>query len=795
MSSTLLQRLVRDDFGVDASLIVSGLLQRGALSMGDLKGLVGVPWTTLRNTVILLYKHQVLNVDLFKVPVPHGMNNGVALEPGTGSVSVKYSANVDGIFARLRQARYLMLVESLFGPVARRIVYQTVVSGWISEDDCLNAAAVNAGIPSDVALIIEGRPGSGVGGNTTVLRTLQELKAAWNELLVEGVLVRVLPFAELQPREAETGGGRGAGWKGGLGGTGRGGGGDKDSGAGGTNLMGTTVRKRKGPPKRVMTRATDAQSHSLMAVAGFPSASASASTAAMDPFFQETQDAQGTHGTLANTSPKRPVSKKAKVADAEQTLFTDTSEAESGVTSVSASGVGAAAKAKAKAPERGMGLAGAKTGGRAGAKGKTMAAAKSAGPRRSESGEGLEGQAKHKSFYELLGEGTRDEGAIIKAGGTSLDDGGLNTDGGGLSTDGGVDGVDGLDGGGGIDGMEGVGKRKSKNVYRVSVERLNFIIAKQIIESFICIRWGSQIILRMLVQALVQQARRGASGELVCQEAPFETICQAVVECAARQNKRAARSKGGGGLHVPELESVKILQVLDNMCKHSDRFVRLIRREGGVAYQLNWRRAALCLQRHVLTQALKVRFGGGAARVYNLLLDGDGKGQQLLRQRGGDNTQSLAAAHLKYTRFWYDSEVADIALMSPSNARQHLLDLAESGFIQAHQSDVVATSTGSGSASATAGGAAGLAAKQHMWAFGVREGLAHYTYTNGLIQYFLNLFERKATEVEKLQALAFQASRLTETKQLQQTKREVAEDILEASIAAIDQPFFIFTQL
>ena len=121
VEAALLQRLVKDDLGVDAATVVCVLLQRGAMQMAELKELTGFEWKLLRNLCVLLYKQQVIVVQVH-----------TATQDKDTRLTIKYAANKAGIYARLRHARYLMLIENLYGPGARLLALQSVKHGWLS---------------------------------------------------------------------------------------------------------------------------------------------------------------------------------------------------------------------------------------------------------------------------------------------------------------------------------------------------------------------------------------------------------------------------------------------------------------------------------------------------------------------------------------------------------------------------------------------------------------------------------------------------------------------------------------
>eukprot|EP01054_Gregarina_sp_Poly1_P008779 Gregarina_sp_Poly_1__8778@NODE_526_length_7686_cov_239_700617_g417_i0_p1_GENE_NODE_526_length_7686_cov_239_700617_g417_i0NODE_526_length_7686_cov_239_700617_g417_i0_p1_ORF_typecomplete_len631_score87_25HTH_9/PF08221_11/4_1e06HTH_9/PF08221_11/2_6e02HTH_9/PF08221_11/25TFIIE_alpha/PF02002_17/0_0067TFIIE_alpha/PF02002_17/0_19TFIIE_alpha/PF02002_17/80TFIIE_alpha/PF02002_17/9_1e02RNA_pol_Rpc82/PF05645_13/68RNA_pol_Rpc82/PF05645_13/4_4e06RNA_pol_Rpc82/PF05645_13/2_1RNA_pol_Rpc82/PF05645_13/8_9e02HTH_12 len=320
-------------------------------------------------------------------------------------------------------------------------------------------------------------------------------------------------------------------------------------------------------------------------------------------------------------------------------------------------------------------------------------------------------------------------------------------------------------------------------VLRANVNFLNMELYKQTLENFIALRWSNFPLVRMIVRTLLANARRSGS-RIQCPPMTFDQCCQGVNENIKKENKTLATKEGGRQLAY--YASTKILQSLDGLDKHKDRFVKRVRRDNSETYQVDWEHVSNVLRHRLVTQIITTRFGICAARVYSLTLDSDGGGESAIRaQSGSDTAFNDAAVYQKYSRFWNDSEVSDLALVSPQMARRHLCELADAGFLRAHLADAVGAIPPTAATPAT----------KHCFVYGAREDMGYRTAINLCYQMTLNLLERKAVEVEKLQRVAMKSANLTQAELYEQKLRELAEDSLEASLSAVDQGLMIAREL
>ena len=120
------------------------------------------------------------------------------------------------------------------------------------------------------------------------------------------------------------------------------------------------------------------------------------------------------------------------------------------------------------------------------------------------------------------------------------------------------------------------------------------------------------------------------------------------------------------------------------------------------------------------------------------------------RMRGQvDPGSNDTSTYLKYRRFWNDQEVSECALLSPQTARRCLTELAEAKYLRAHLADVVNVPP------PVIGGSGGNPALlKHSFVYGGTEPEANKVVLEQAYKVILNLMERKAVEVEKLQILA-----------------------------------------
>eukprot|EP01056_Protomagalhaensia_sp_Gyna25_P000637 Protomagalhaensia_sp_Gyna_25__636@NODE_129_length_5021_cov_1218_892413_g19_i3_p1_GENE_NODE_129_length_5021_cov_1218_892413_g19_i3NODE_129_length_5021_cov_1218_892413_g19_i3_p1_ORF_typecomplete_len618_score99_90HTH_9/PF08221_11/5_9e09HTH_9/PF08221_11/7_1e02HTH_9/PF08221_11/5_1e03RNA_pol_Rpc82/PF05645_13/0_0022RNA_pol_Rpc82/PF05645_13/0_054RNA_pol_Rpc82/PF05645_13/2_5e03TFIIE_alpha/PF02002_17/0_095TFIIE_alpha/PF02002_17/6e02TFIIE_alpha/PF02002_17/2_6e03HTH_20/PF12840_7/1_6e04HTH_20/PF12840_7/0_2Le len=319
-------------------------------------------------------------------------------------------------------------------------------------------------------------------------------------------------------------------------------------------------------------------------------------------------------------------------------------------------------------------------------------------------------------------------------------------------------------------------------VLRVNLNFLNLEIYKQTVENFISLRWSNFPLVRMIVRTLLLNARR-SGHQIICSPMSFENICIGVNESIKKENiAMAARGQG----QLAYFQSTKILQSLDGLDKHKDRFVKRIRRDNAETYQVDWQHVAEVLRHRFITQVVTTRYGLTAARVYALVLDSDGLGQAAIRaQTGGEEVYNDAAVYQNYSRFWNDGEVSDLGLVSPQVARRHLAELADSGFIRAHLADAV------GAIPPTAT----VPTAKHCFVYGTREEFGARAAVNLCFQMALNVLERKSAEVEKLQRVVLKSTQLTQSEMYEQKLRELAEDSLEASLFAVDEGIMICRDL
>eukprot|EP01053_Blabericola_migrator_P006392 Blabericola_migrator_1__6391@NODE_321_length_9828_cov_184_816720_g260_i0_p3_GENE_NODE_321_length_9828_cov_184_816720_g260_i0NODE_321_length_9828_cov_184_816720_g260_i0_p3_ORF_typecomplete_len642_score134_29HTH_9/PF08221_11/6_6e09HTH_9/PF08221_11/9_6e02RNA_pol_Rpc82/PF05645_13/0_00057RNA_pol_Rpc82/PF05645_13/0_6TFIIE_alpha/PF02002_17/0_043TFIIE_alpha/PF02002_17/4_1e03TFIIE_alpha/PF02002_17/1_8e03TFIIE_alpha/PF02002_17/4_9e03TFIIE_alpha/PF02002_17/81HTH_DeoR/PF08220_12/0_0012HTH_20/PF12840_7/6_6e0 len=322
----------------------------------------------------------------------------------------------------------------------------------------------------------------------------------------------------------------------------------------------------------------------------------------------------------------------------------------------------------------------------------------------------------------------------------------------------------------------------SDAVFRANLNFLNLEIFKQTIENFISLRWSNMSLVRMITRTLLSNARR-SGYQIVCVPMNFEQLCQGINESLKKENKLLAAQ---GLPLLPYFQSTKILQSLDGLDKHKDRFVKRIRRDNSETYVVDWPRVAEILRHRLVTQVITTRYGLSAARVYSLTLDAEGTGYAALKAlTGGDDTYNDAAVYQNYSRFWNDNEISELGLVSPQTARRHLAELADAGFLRAHLADAV----GAVPASATA------PTMKHCFVYGTREDIGTRAALTLCYQMCLNVLERKAVEVEKLQKVALKPTQLSAAERYEQKLRELAEDSLEASLFAIDQGLMIVRDL
>lgn len=124
-------------------------------------------------------------------------------------------------------------------------------------------------------------------------------------------------------------------------------------------------------------------------------------------------------------------------------------------------------------------------------------------------------------------------------------------------------------------------------VFRVNTEFLTNEIHKQVIENFVALRWGNLPLVRMITRALVTGCRR-VGDRVYAQALPLEQVCIAVAKAAKGTDHN--------------WDSNTIFLAIDGLSRHSDKFVKAIKKDCGTAFQLDWDRIRHVLQRRVTNQ-------------------------------------------------------------------------------------------------------------------------------------------------------------------------------------------------
>lgn len=304
--------------------------------------------------------------------------------------------------------------------------------------------------------------------------------------------------------------------------------------------------------------------------------------------------------------------------------------------------------------------------------------------------------------------------------------------------------------------LSGADELEDGAILAAKFDRINLEIYKHLAEDFIAIRWQNLTVVRMIARAMLRSLRKHGS-QYDTQAMGFEEICMTVTTCVEEENDRLPIDT-----KIACPDSKQLFSTLDSVSRHSDKLLRGIRKgmygirfvhflkDGSSAFQVDWERLRDFLRRRVAKQMIETRFGLSAARIFALILDADMGTGGSRASASQDSAANDTAIFLKYTRFWNDQEVSDQTLVSPTMARRHLMELADSGFLRSHQADVVGAIPPSASANN-----ASLSAK-HCYVFGANDTIMLQIMKESLMKTILNIMERKAMEVEKLQKLAMQ---------------------------------------
>jgi len=133
MSESLIQLLIREDFGDTCAMVANLILQNGELSLIDIIAQTKLPFDEIKNVLVVLIKHNII-IFLNKANPP---NVDQATGPSDLIEDFVYRVSVKDVLYRLRFAKILHHIGTIYGGLVQTVMEQFIENGRLTVSDIL----------------------------------------------------------------------------------------------------------------------------------------------------------------------------------------------------------------------------------------------------------------------------------------------------------------------------------------------------------------------------------------------------------------------------------------------------------------------------------------------------------------------------------------------------------------------------------------------------------------------------------------------------------------------------------
>jgi len=133
MSESLIQLLIREDFGDTCAMVANLILQNGELSLIDIIAQTKLPFDEIKNVLVVLIKHNII-IFLNKANPP---NVDQAAGPSDLIEDFVYRVSVKDVLYRLRFAKILHHIGTIYGGLVQTVMEQFIENGRLTVSDIL----------------------------------------------------------------------------------------------------------------------------------------------------------------------------------------------------------------------------------------------------------------------------------------------------------------------------------------------------------------------------------------------------------------------------------------------------------------------------------------------------------------------------------------------------------------------------------------------------------------------------------------------------------------------------------